>query len=145
MELDARGIARDGLAFSFVDQSAEPGEPYVYRVDVSDERGRWNLFETGAVSVPRASLALYQNSPNPFNPTTTIRFALPERCRISLDVYDLEGGLVARLAEGIRDKGAHAVTWSGRNEKGDEVSSGMYFFRLSAGKETLARKLILLR
>lgn len=145
IELDGRDISRDGMAFSFIDRSAEPGTSYVYRVDVSDENGRRVLFETTAVSMPSMPLALYQNSPNPFNPSTTIRFYLPERCVARLDVYDAAGTLVRGLADGVHERGTHALQWDGRDVAGNRVSSGVYFYTLKAGKESLSRKMVLVR
>ena len=145
VELDASEISRDGMAFSFIDRSTEPGVSYIYRVDVSDESGRRELFETDAVTVPAAAFALYQNNPNPFNPSTTIRFYLPEKRLVTLDVYDVTGTLIARLADGYRERGTHSVQWNGRDGKGNQVSSGLYFYRLIAGKEVISRKMVLLR
>jgi hypothetical protein len=138
--LDAASIVREGMQFSFTDRGVEPGETYRYRVDVSDEDGAWTLFETGALTAPAPGFALHQNHPNPFNPSTTIRFTIPERCNVALDVYDASGRLVTRLADGVREAGTHSVEWNGR-----DVGSGVYFCRLTAGKQVLSRKMTLLR
>ena len=138
-------ITREGLSFSFVDTGCEPGTTYYYRVEVSSGTDRMLLFETGAVETPPAELALGQNHPNPFNPSTTIRYQVPERCRVTLDVYSVGGDLVARLYEGYRERGAYTASWNGCDAKGAQMSSGVYLYRLRAGKETLSRKMILLR
>jgi flagellar hook assembly protein FlgD len=104
------------------------------------------LFETGAVSTPAMPLTLRQNHPNPFNPSTTIEYYLPEAAVVTLDVYSADGKLVARLARGERqERGTHTVCWSGLDGQGSAVSSGVYFYRLQAGKETLSRKMVLMR
>jgi flagellar hook assembly protein FlgD len=90
-------------------------------------------------------LTLYQNHPNPFNPSTVIRYYLPERGHVVLDVYDTSGRRVVRLVDGERDKGMHHADWSGADARGIPVASGVYFYRLSAGKETISRKMILMR
>jgi hypothetical protein len=143
--LGGADISSRGMAYSFIDRSALPGQSYVYRVDVSDEDGLRPLFETQAVSVPARPLALDQNSPNPFNPSTTIRFYLPDRCVARLDVFDAAGKIVRHLAGGVLEQGTHTVQWNGRDEAGNRVSSGVYFYKLRAGKESLSRKMVLVR
>jgi flagellar hook assembly protein FlgD len=60
-------------------------------------------------------------------------------------VMDVSGALVARLVEGYREKGAHSVSWTGRDVNGREVGSGVYFYRLRTGKQELSRKMVLAR
>jgi len=144
-ELDSREISREGMTFSFTDRSAEPGVSYLYRIGVSDENGHRILFETDAVPVPTMALTLCQNRPNPFNPSTAITYYVPEKCRVTLDIYDINGRLISRLADGSREKGGHTVQWNGRDENGNQVSSGVYLYRLSAGKVVISRKMVMLR
>jgi hypothetical protein len=145
-EIGSDGITREGLSFSFIDTDCERGETYYYRVDVSDEGGGERLlFEAGPVETPAAVLTLFQNTPNPFNPSTSIRYYVPARCRVTLDVYSVSGDLVTRLYEGYREKGSHTAVWNGCDGKGIQMSSGVYLCRLTAGKETTSRKMILLR
>jgi hypothetical protein len=91
------------------------------------------------------ALKLYQNYPNPFNPVTTIRYRLEERSNVTLDIYDVNGGIVTRVFEGERKAGLNSFTWDGRNESGSQVASGIYFYRLSAGGLSASKKMILLR
>jgi hypothetical protein len=144
-EIPAAAVARQGLSFSFRDTGCEPGGTYRYRIDACDEGGRKTLFETGLIQMPAASFTLYQNSPNPFNPSTTIRFSVREACDVDLAVYDARGALVRRLADGRAAGGVHSVEWNGLDERGKTASSGVYFCRLKAGKETSSRTMILLR
>lgn len=141
----APAITRDGLSFGFVDNAVEAGVQYRYRVQVSDERGNRTLFETDAVSTPRLPLTLSQNVPNPFNPSTTIRYYLPERCRVKIAVYDVSGRTIANLADRDQPAGHYSLEWNGRDNLGKPVASGIYFCRLQAGKEMRSRKLVLLR
>ena len=138
-------LAGDGTAFSFADKACEPGETYRYRVDAREGSERTTLFETGPVTIPAAAVALYQNEPNPFNPSTTIRYFLSGECDVSLEVYDITGSLVRRLESGRAGKGMRAVEWNGLDERGNRSSAGVYFYRLRAGKDTLSRKMILVR
>jgi hypothetical protein len=78
------------------------------------------------------TFSLAQNFPNPFNPSTTIRFALPKRSSVALKVYDLLGKEVATLVDEVRQPGYHAVRWDGTNGAGSSVATGIYFFRMDA-------------
>jgi hypothetical protein len=146
VELEGVAIEKNGLSFVCTDDSCLPGEAYKYRVDYEVEgTARRILFETDAITMPALPVTLCQNHPNPFNPRTTIRFYLPEAQEIFLDVYDVRGERVARLAEGKREKGYHEVIWDGRNASGTTCSSGVYFSRLEAGKSTVSRKMVIVR
>jgi hypothetical protein len=145
-ELDSPQIARDGLSFSMADRGVEPGTTYRYRVNVVEGSGSRTLFETDAISMPAMPLTLNQNHPNPFNPATTIGYYLPVDATVTLEVYDTSGRLVARLLNGAKQaKGTHSVAWRGLDAQGRQSSSGVYFYRLTSGKETISRKMILLR
>ncbi|MGH7492318.1 MAG: right-handed parallel beta-helix repeat-containing protein [bacterium] len=88
-------------------------------------------------SIP-AEFRLYQNSPNPFNPETAIQFKLPRPSFVTLRVYDLSGQEVATLIDDFKSMGEHRVTWRPRS-----LSSGIYFYRLQAGRYSETKKLIL--
>jgi hypothetical protein len=88
---------------------------------------------------------LYPNYPNPFNPTTTIRFDLPQSAHVRLSIYDLLGQETAVLIDENRTGGSHEVQWDGRNARHILVPSGMYFFRLESGVYHETGKLLLLK
>lgn len=101
---------------------------------------------TGVDDTPRGRTSLGQNFPNPFNPVTTIAFELPEQAgRVTLRVFDVEGGLVRTLVDERRRAGRNFVTWDGANDAGAQVASGVYFYHLrtSGYRETL--KMVLLK
>ncbi len=102
--------------------------------------------QTAAVSLPKA-FALDQNSPNPFNPSTTINYSVPEGYSgtVSLAVYDLRGRLVKQLAEGTRPAGSYRAFWDGTDASGQQLASGIYFYRLIAGEHVQTRKMVLLK
>ncbi len=77
-----------------------------------------------------ASYALAQNYPNPFNPTTVISFQLPVDGEVSLAIYNSLGQLVKQAANGTYARGRHQLTWDGRNQAGEVVAAGLYFYRL---------------
>ncbi|MCK5619158.1 MAG: T9SS type A sorting domain-containing protein, partial [Candidatus Krumholzibacteria bacterium] len=89
--------------------------------------------------------ALYQNVPNPFNPTTTIRFDLPRAVHVKLCVYNVKGELVATPVDQHMTEGRKEVTWSAKDNRGRPVSSGIYFCRLVAGDFVQTKKMVLLK
>lgn len=89
---------------------------------------------------------LGQNVPNPFNPVTTISYSVPgETADVDVSVYNVSGELVATLYRGPSAPGMHVATWSGRDSRGRQVASGVYFVRLSAGGAVVTRKGVLLK
>lgn len=89
--------------------------------------------------------ALRQNVPNPFNPSTRISFALAREGTASLRVFDVAGRLVTTLVDRMLPAGEHAVTWQGRNDRGEPVSSGIYFYRLRTEDAVESRSMVLLQ
>jgi hypothetical protein len=116
------------------------------KIDLSSAEGRLM-----AVSLVNASpdlpdrFTLYQNYPNPFNPETRIDFELPQSCRVELSVYNLLGRRVRILADGDYSAGSHTVTWDGSDDSGSAVSSGVYFYRLTASGISETRKMLLMK
>ena len=95
---------------------------------------------------PSAPFALEQNVPNPFNPRTEIRFALPAAASVSLEIFDLAGRRVRELLAGrTYPGGTHALSWNGRDDANRSLPSGVYFYRLESGQRSLTRKMTLLR
>jgi hypothetical protein len=99
----------------------------------------------GAGPAVPAACQLAQNYPNPFNPSTEIAFSLRAAARVSVEVYDAGGRLVAVPFEGDRAPGRHSVRWDGRDRSGGAAGSGLYFCRLRAGNATQVRKMLLTR
>ena len=94
--------------------------------------------------------ALFQNYPNPFNPETWIPYQLSEPGYVTLTIYDLQGKLVRTLPLGYRQAGAYlnkkeAAYWNGRNNQGESVSSGVYFYTIIAKDFVASRKMVLIR
>jgi hypothetical protein len=88
---------------------------------------------------------LYRNAPNPANPLTRIAFDLPTRQAVSLEIFGLDGRLVATLAEGELPAGRHEVAWRGLDSAGQPVAPGAYFYRLQADTFSQTRRLLLIR
>ena len=86
---------------------------------------------------------LGQNTPNPFRPSTTIRFALPSQRNVELRVFDVAGRAVKTLADGPLAAGVHTLQWNGTDDQGSRLSSGVYFYRLTAGNDRAQRKMVI--
>lgn len=99
---------------------------------------------TGSPPVPR-TVELYQAYPNPFNSSTTIKVYLPGMSRARLEIFDIRGRLVTKLVDSVLGSGEHGFRWNGRNASGDHVSSGSYFYRLSAGEDVITRRMTLVK
>ncbi len=95
--------------------------------------------------LPISRVALGQNAPNPFNPRTEIKFSVPSDQDVSLRIYNVEGRLVRTLLQGRQIAGTHSVMWSGQNDQGGMVASGLYFYRLNTDSGVLTRKMTLLK
>lgn len=137
-------VTRSGDRYRFEDASVGSGETYSYRVFIVED-GRESLaFET-TVSIPILKLDLKQNHPNPFNPATTIPFSVPGEMHVNLVIYDSQGRLVKTLVDQVMERGIHAIPWDGTDAGGNTVASGVYFYRMQAGKDVLAKKMLLLK
>ncbi len=89
--------------------------------------------------------ALFPNYPNPFNPRATIKYALPKASQVKLVVYNVLGQRVTTLVDRPEVAGYHEVVWDGTNKSGDEVASGVYFYRIEAGSFVNSRKMVLVK
>lgn len=92
-----------------------------------------------------STFSLSQNYPNPFNATTDFQFSVPTQSRVTLQILNVLGQVVATVYDGECSAGTFAASWNARNAQGETVSSGMYFYRLSAGEHVSTRKLLLLK
>jgi len=100
--------------------------------------------EDDELAVPN-EFTLSQNYPNPFNPLTHIQFEMRAPAQVTLDVFDLLGRHVRTLFEGRVESGISTITWDARANNGEEVASGIYFYRLVSSQNEQTRKMILLK
>jgi hypothetical protein len=89
--------------------------------------------------------ALHNNYPNPFNPVTTIRYDLPLGTDVHLVVFDILGREVRTLVNEKQEAGFKSIRWNGKNDMGQQVSAGMYFYRIQAGSFSKVQKMVLLK
>lgn len=99
----------------------------------------------GADPINNLKFGVEPNRPNPFNPSTTIRFTAPTRGPVSVKVYNVRGELVTTLHEGEVDPGQHAVEWNGRDSRGAQVGSGIYLYAVEGFGERVTRKMALVK
>jgi flagellar hook assembly protein FlgD len=125
-----------------VDAAAIGGRPYRYRLVALDPD---ELIVGEIMITPTIPLALDQNTPNPFRTETTIRISTPGPARATLSIYGVDGSLIRTLLDGPVDGDVRVLTWNGRDARGRSVPSGVYFCRLTVGKESLTRKIVLAR
>jgi len=92
-----------------------------------------------ADTIPKEYI-LFQNYPNPFNPTTTIRYNIPKSTYVTLKVYNITGQLVATLVNEQKAAGIYSVKWNAKN-----LSSGVYFYRITAGSFSDTKKVMVLK
>lgn len=88
---------------------------------------------------------LGQNYPNPFNPETNIEFQVPRASQVDIEIYNILGRKVKTLVAGYKEAGFYTTHWDGTNENGAAVPSGVYFYRMTAGDYTVAKKMVMLR
>lgn len=91
------------------------------------------------------SFALQQNYPNPFNPSTQIHFTVPARSHVTVEVINLLGQSVRRLVDETKPAGTYTITWNGKNNEGNQVATGVYMYRLTAGEFTETKKMVLIK
>ncbi len=96
------------------------------------------------VQIPE-EVELNGNFPNPFNPTTTIKFGLPEDGHVQLNIYSMNGQKVRTLIDGPVSKGYHLIVWDGTNESGQPVSGGLYVYELKTDNKRILKKMLLVK
>jgi hypothetical protein len=136
------GTSSSSCDYSFLDQNLRPGR-YAYRIKQIDHDGSFAYTSAVEVEVGLAprELLLSEPYPNPFNPTATIEFTLPENGHVLLKVYDLAGREVATLANEERKAGVYQRALF----DGFQLASGLYFVRLQFADKHLSKKIMLVK
>ena len=100
---------------------------------------------TGVPDEVPAQFFLAANHPNPFNPATTIRFGLPVAGHVELAIFNIQGQRITTLVDELMPQGQHETTWYGRDDRGNVMASGIYFYRIKSGRFIQTRKMTLLK
>ena len=153
VDLKAGNAARIGDVLEISADSPNPlvgVKPVRHVVTVDDVKNSFVMLENLIAYEIPAETALLRNYPNPFNPETWIPYHLSEDADVSLTIYDVNGALVRTIDVGHQiaakyDTRSKAVYWDGRNQFGEQVASGIYFYSLSAGDFSATRKMVILK
>jgi len=142
------------LFIEYVDSTnIEPHLDYYYRISAIDRSGNESGFsDEAAVTTLRilndnltTAYVLKQNTPNPFNPATSIEYTIPFDTKVNIVIYDLMGNEIKTLINDYREVGQYTINWDGTNHTGQFVSGGIYFYKLQAGDFIQTKKMVLLR
>jgi hypothetical protein len=138
---------RGASAYSFVDERAPLGRLRYWLAELTRTGGiTWyGPVEAEARDILEAALALAPSRPNPFRVSSRISFTLPRPGRAILQVFDASGRAVRTLVDGVFAAGPHEAVWDGRNQRGEAVAVGVYFYRLETMGESRTHKLVLAR
>ncbi len=139
--VEGHGNSNSPKDYSFVDNKISVAGKYYYRLKQIDRDGSFKYSEQTEATVDKPTkYELSQSYPNPFNPSTTIRFSIPEESLVKLIVHNTLGQEVKTLVNEKKQPGYYEVTFDG-----SEVASGVYFYRLETGKFVEVRKMLLLK
>ncbi len=118
-------------------------QPELIKSEFADGDGRPYRSSFSEIELP-TDFELYQNYPNPFNPSTNISFYLPDQSDWKINIYNVNGSLVRQIS-GSNETGMVEVLWDGASQTGNQVASGVYFYRLEAGDFKRTRKMMMLK
>ena len=133
-----------GFAQNHVVLISDANPLFVLPTDIFGSQWKTGVAMPGDPAVP-TEFALEQNYPNPFNPTTEIAYALPKQLKVNLSIYNSLGQRIATLVDKKQPAGYYNVTWSAKDQYGNAVSSGVYFYRLEAGEFVSTMKMLFIK
>ena len=140
------GSTSESHFYEYIDKH-DPGISTVYyRLKQIDTDGSFEYSSVLNVTlnVP-TNYQLSNNYPNPFNASTVIRYSLPIEGFVRINIYDELGRLIRTLLNKNQSPGDHTMTWDGKNDAGEFVSSGLYFYRMTAGTNTITKQMIMIK
>jgi hypothetical protein len=150
--LVGHGSTQQANSYRWVDKNVQIGERFQYRLSDVAYNGKVTIHDIVNIlvkddhtQVKPTMFVLHQAYPNPFNPSTTIRYGLPEGSNVSLVIYDVRGQVVQTLESGHHSAGWYDVVWNGQTADGKTISTGIYFARLVAGEYSQVIKMLYLK
>ncbi len=139
------GNSNSPKSYSFTDKPSG-GTSFSYKLKQIDNDGHFKYYDAITVSLASSTKAeLMQNSPNPFNPSTAIKFYIPDNSDVTIKIYDMLGREVTTLINNQTTAGYHIVYWNGKDIYGRDAASGVYLYRLKAGNFIKTKKMNLLK
>ncbi len=125
----------------------ETADTFTFQLDVNAQSIEYivDMDTYGTQESPKFTDHLCGNYPNPFNPTTTIKFSLSKETPVEITIYNVRGQRVKKLVSEPFDAGVHTVTWDGKDDREQPVASGVYLYRYKAGNTTKTRKALMLK
>ena len=153
-DLAGRGTATSAADYSFIDDDVSTGR-YYYRLADVNINGDVTYHSVTSIAVSSAgangqllavdSVMLYPAFPNPFNPSTTLNYYLPNSAFVNIAVYDIAGRMTTTLLSDIKQAGLHQIQWNGVNDKGKVLAGGVYFIHFRSGKIQQTQKVYFIR
>ena len=151
MKVDGQAVSGDGALVEFTFKTTQTSLASDFQildgvmVDLAGGIDAITNIEIGTFKAMPKDYALGQNVPNPFNPSTTIEYRLPEAGDVQLVIYNLLGQKVRTLVQETMDAGFHSVVWDGTDEFGKQVASGIYIYRMSVADFTKVQRMMVLK
>jgi len=134
----------NGTEYSYVVVAVGGLHPHIFEAASEPVTVTAGVSDADEALVPLVT-ALHGNYPNPFNPSTTIRFILDKDMPVKIDVFNIRGQRVRALVDGVYEAGVHNVVWNGLSDTGQSVGSGVYFYQMVSGGYVSVRKMLLLK
>ena len=151
-DLLGQGTTSNANDYSYTDNLVEVGTTYEYRLGDVDYNGVVTYHSTRAVTADQTPLAadvkkftVMPAYPNPFNPSTTIRYGIETNSNVNIQIYDITGKLINTLINQEQTQGWHSIIWNGTNQHGKQVPAGIYLSRVISGTNIKTNKLMLLK
>jgi hypothetical protein len=141
-QIKGAGNSISPIKYSFIDKELLPNGKYTYRLKQIDYNGQAQYSKEieAEIDIAPKEYSLLQNYPNPFNPSTTIKYELPKSGLVKLQIYSVPGQVVKTLINEEQDAGFYSVDFTASN-----LSSGIYFYKLSVNNKNVIKKMILLK
>ena len=147
-----QGSTSSSTSYEYLDEFVVPNTAYEYRLSDVDYNDIITYHATRAITIeaiPEVSkiekFTVLPAYPNPFNPSTTIRYGLDVNSHVTVKIYDISGMLISTLINTEQAQGWHSIIWNGTNQQGTRVPAGLYFNKITSDNEVKTTKLMLLK
>jgi len=144
--VEGHGNSNSPKNYSYIDNLTYQNNKIFYRLKQIDNDGTYEYSKTIEVNFKAPTkFNLSQNYPNPFNPTTTIKYSIPENSRVNITIYNSLGQLVTTLVNENQNRGNYNITWNGKDQYGNTVSSGTYLYKFNANNFTKTNHMLFIK